>query len=345
MTAVAITGAGVLVPQDGPAIADVSPERHLKDRKAIKYMDRLSMMAVRAAGDALVDAGLKLDEVDPYSVGLSMAVGHVAADVADFLPVIAAGRAADGSFDAAALGRSNRINPIAVFKTLSNIPVCNVSIALGIKGDNLILYPDAPQAARALEEGAWAIREGTARVVLAGGVASGVDFLNVQRRAMFARAAGDPARPPAADGSVVLVLEDEDAARARGARIRGRVRGLGEVGGSGTPYFGAPTAESVAGAVRGALEAAGASPRDVGLVIGGAMPLEHRAAERAGLNSCDLTAPIEYPADTTGDMSTASFAYGVHSALLRTPDSGLRTSLVLAIGHQGDVACLCLESA
>ena len=333
---VAITGIGALTPA-GPD-ADVSPERYLKDRKTMKYMDRLSKMAVRAAGQALEDAGLDLARLDPYTVGVSMAVGHVAADLSDFVPVIASGRAPDGSFDAAAMGRSNRINPIAVFKTLSNIPVCNVSIALGFKGDNLILYPDAPQAARALEEAAWAIREGTAAVMLAGGVASGLDFLNLHRRAMLERISAK--RLPPADGAVVLVLEDAAAARARGARIRGRVRGTGFAGGTGAVYVAGPAAADVARAVRMALDAAGASARDVALVVDGAMVDAHRDAERAGLAEVDLR-DRNFVSAATGDMSTASFAYGVHVALARL--SVGQAGLVLAIGSQGDVACTMVD--
>lgn len=327
---IAITGIGRLAPAGA-----VSPERYLKDRKTIKYMDRLSKMAVEAAGLGLEDAGLEVDGLDPYSIGLSMAVGHVAADVADFVPVIASGRAPDGSFDAAAMGRSNRINPIAVFKTLSNIPICNISIALGLKGENLILYPDAPQAARALEEGAWAIREGAATVMVCGGVASGLDFLNANRRAMLERIAAR--RLPAADGAVVLVLEDEDAARARGATVRGRVRGTGFAGGSGEVYVAAPTVADVTRAVDAALEAAGATRADVAIAVGNAMVEAHREVEREAL------AGVEVVYAETGDMSTASFAYGVGLALGRVPRG--RVALALAIGSQGDVACTVVDLA
>lgn len=297
-----------------------------------------------------------------------MAVGHVAADLADFAPVIASGRAADGSFDAAAMGRSNRINPIAVFKTLSNIPICNVSIALGLKGDNLILYPDAPQTARALEEGAWAIREGAARVVLAGGVASGTDFLNLHRRMMLDRAAdarhaaaARGGRIPIADGAVALVLEDLAAARARGARVHGLVRGSGTAGGAGDVYLGVPSASAFTDAIGAALAAAAAHAGQVAFVVSGAMAASHVSPEREGLVAADLgDRPLVDAGAVTGDMATASFAFGVHVALdllargsvpaamlsagedvaLR-PDRSL--ALVLAVGNQGDVACVVVE--
>lgn len=323
---VAVTGVGLLAPA-----REVSPERHLKDRKALKYMDRLSKMAVHAAGDALADARIDLAGVDPRRVGLAMAVGHVAADLSDFVPVIAAGRAPDGSFDAAALGRSNRINPIAVFKTLSNIPVCNVSIALGLKGDNLILYPDAPQAARALEEGAWAVRDGAADVVLTGGVASGNDFLNVHRRAMFDRGASP--RLPAADGAVVLVLERRASA---GARARGLLHTTVTVGGDGPTYRGCPSPEAFASAIW----ASGAALREIAFIVSGAMTDETRAAQQAGLVQADLAdRPLVDPAADTGDMGPASFAYGVHVALERLRGETRPLALVLAVGNQGDVAC------
>jgi 3-oxoacyl-(acyl-carrier-protein) synthase len=339
-------------------IRDVDPEPYLRDRKAMKYMDRMSRMAVRASGLALADAGVALDGVDPYAVGLAMAVDLVSAELADFQPVLDVGRAPDGSFDAAAVGRGTRINPLAVFKTLSNIPVCNVSIGLGIKGDNVILYHDAVQAARAIEEGSWAIREDAARLVLSGAVSQGVSFLGLHTEAMKRGGAGGggAAHPPLVEAAVVLVLERTADVQARGGRVRGRVLAIAGAGASGRLDAASPDAETFRAAMEAALAAApGARFGDVRLVVGGGVTSEAIAAERAAIawlaRAADAPEPESvHPWSTVGDMRTARLPFGVALALDRlagaaaaAPARAPSLALVNATGAQGDVACVLVE--
>ena len=222
-------------------VIDPDPEEFLSDRKNLKYMDHLARLAVRAAGLALRDAGLEGRLVDPDRVGVYMGIGFVASELKDLKPVIVAGRDPGGGYDPALLGGRCRINPVSVFRSLPNIPACNVSIALGLKGENSVTYPDSVQTGLAIEEGADALLEGRCDVALVGGAFHAVNFLTLQTLGLIGRfpistadsttrrSGGDTRGShvfPPADGAAVLVLERGGTTRERGGRPRARLHGF-----------------------------------------------------------------------------------------------------------------------
>ncbi|MBI4864230.1 MAG: hypothetical protein HY815_28835 [Candidatus Riflebacteria bacterium] len=239
------------------AVSNPDPEEFLRDRKNLKYMDTLARLAVRAAGLAVRDAALATASLDPYRIGLYMGIGFVASELRDLKPVIVAGRGPDGRFDAALVGDRCRINPISVFRSLPNIPACNVSIAMGFKGENSVLYPGAVQTALALDEAIEALREGRCDVALAGGAAQAASFLTLHTLSMMDQLPGPCQNGvPPADGAAVLVLERRSDAVNRGARLHGEILGVAVASGDGWPYRAPPSREHLERAFAGALDRA-----------------------------------------------------------------------------------------
>lgn len=335
------------VPGDPPiTVAPVTaadPTPYLRDRKSIKYMDRMSRQAVTAAGMALESARLDLNATDPTQIALYMGVDRVSAELADLQPVVAAARAGDGAFDVAGLGKNSRINPMTVFKTLSNIPICNISIGMGLRGDHLIVYSDAVQSAMAMDEGAWTVHEGAARFALVGATAQPVNFLGLHTHGMLH---GRRSTRVPADGSAVLVLEDEARARARSAPILARYRGLTVVSTPGRSHHvltpRPPDPAVIEGVLHEALEHSEA-PRNTPLnIIGGAVDAVGRAAEVCAVESLagrTATVNLVHPWDICGDLGACRTAFGLVLGLVGPP--GL--VVVLAGDEAGTVAAVVLE--
>jgi 3-oxoacyl-(acyl-carrier-protein) synthase len=203
----------------------------LPDRKLIKYMSPTARLAVLAAGRALADAGLLGDAnaEQRASLGLFVSTGLIAFDIAAVGGGIEASRSTVGQLDLLRMGREGLrlCHPLLPFKMLLNMPLGLISIVYGLRGPNVILYPDAAQAGVALEAALRALSAGRIERALVGSSAQPVSLMPVCTLRRLGRLAVDveAAQPfsPAhagtapADAGAFLVLETERAARARGA--------------------------------------------------------------------------------------------------------------------------------
>ncbi|HOX45440.1 MAG TPA: beta-ketoacyl synthase N-terminal-like domain-containing protein [Myxococcota bacterium] len=199
----------------------------LADRKLQKYMSPTAELAVVVCARALAAAALSSP---PEDTSLYLATGLIAFDLAAVYPTMAAGLTADGRPDYAYMGAEGirRCNPLMPFKMLLNMPLGLASIALGLRGENAILYPGAGQAGAALEAALRGLRRGRAGCALVGGSGQALSLLPLctALRADQVPTTAEAARPFApghrglapADQGAALVLEQEPAARARGAR-------------------------------------------------------------------------------------------------------------------------------
>lgn len=326
--------AGVSPGAAGPVglIADPDPEEFLEDRKALKYMDALARLAVRAAGLAFRDAGLDPRTLDRTRVGVFMAIGHVASELRDLRPILTAGRGADGRFDPALLGERCRINPLSVFRSLPNIPACNVSIAFGLRGESTVTYPDSVQAASALDEALDSLAAGRIDVALFGGAFQATNFLTLHTLRMLGLAGGLDGVPPS-DGAGVLVLESAAHAAARGARTHGRILGVEVTSGT------APAPRLHQRAIT-AVRMVGSPPPSLVVADGDGRPPTIEAMEAglrgAGLDlaSCARLAPRRH----LGRMLAADLPLDIALALA-LPGEG--PALILAGGY-GPEAAACL---
>jgi 3-oxoacyl-[acyl-carrier-protein] synthase II len=327
-------------------VADPDPEPFLADRKHLKYMDLLSRLAVCAAGLALASARVERGSIDPFRIGTYMAIGFVASEVRDLRPVLVAGRTPRGTFDPALVGGRARINPISVFRSLPNIPACNVSIGLGFRGENTVLYPDAPQAAVALQDAIDALAEGRVDVAVWGGAFQATSFLTLHTLAMLG--AMTPAGAPVADGAGVLVLEREQDAARRGAAGRGRVAAVATGGLVGTPYDLSIDEPGLTRLMTRVIAESGDVAERGGILVPG------DRGDRGSRESCEraIRSALGSRADrwetvstrgVTGHALCANLPLDVATALAVCASEGRPAALVGAVGQSGDAAACLLE--
>jgi 3-oxoacyl-[acyl-carrier-protein] synthase II len=234
--------------------------------KELRRLDRTILLALAAAREALADAGLAGS--DPARVGV--AIGSGIGGVETLLE----------NHRALLTGGPRRVSPFFVPMTLANMPAGLVAIHHGFGGPNLCHVTACASSAHALGESLRILQRGDADVMVAGGTEAAINslvlagFSNMQALSRRNDAPERASRPfdrardgfVLAEGAAVLVLEREAHARARGARVRARLRGYAAT--ADARHVAAPDPEA-AGAIRcmrGALADAGLAPEAVDYV-------------------------------------------------------------------------------
>jgi len=249
-------------------LKDFDVTAHL-DRKEIRTNDPYVQYALVSVDEALRDAGVDFDNVDPYRAGVIWGTGN--GGIQSFHNEIADYARGDGT---------PRFNPYFVPKILTNMASGIISIKYGIKGITYTPVSACATSNTALIEAFYHIQWGKADLIVSGGSdavinESGIAGFNASK-ALSTRN-DDPAsasRPfdknrdgfVMGEGAGALILEDLDHALARGAKIYAEI-----VGGAMTSdaYHLTATHPDGEGAQRGmrlALEEAGLMPTDVDYV-------------------------------------------------------------------------------
>jgi 3-oxoacyl-[acyl-carrier-protein] synthase II len=262
-------------------VPDFDPAPHLRapHRKSLKIMGRASRFAVAAAGLAVEDSGLELDRFDPERVGVVMGAGVVPIDLPEVAPVLKEACDEEGHLHADRLGRQGAgvLFPLWLLKYLPNMAAAHVSMAVNAQGPNNTITTACAAGTQAVGEAFRLIGRGDADVILAGGADSRIDPLMLL--AYTALGAISPAhRPPEevsrpfdgqrdgfvlGEGAGVLMLEELENARARGATIYAEVLGLGSSFDAYAVTKPEPEAKGAARAIEWALKEARVDPRDV----------------------------------------------------------------------------------
>jgi 3-oxoacyl-[acyl-carrier-protein] synthase II len=258
---------------------DLSPYLPSHHRKSLKIMGRAARFGVAAAGMAVWDSGLELVRENPDRVGVVMGTGIVPMDLPDIAPLLAEACHEDGVVDAPRLGQrgTSALFPLWILKYLPNMTAAHISLVHNARGANNTIVTACAAGTQAVGEGFRLVARGDADVVLAGGADSRIDpLLLLAYSALGALSPGDRApeevsRPfdGARDGFVlgegagVLILEEEERARRRGAEIYAEVLGLGSSFDAYAVTKPDPTAGGAARAIKWALDEARVDPSDV----------------------------------------------------------------------------------
>jgi 3-oxoacyl-(acyl-carrier-protein) synthase len=229
-----------------------SPQPEIPAMKA-RRLDRGSQFAILACSQAVAEAGYDVSK-SPESVGIALGTGSAGAGaLTEFLRVLI-------------LESPEAAPPFHFPNTVANAPASQVSIELKLFGPNVTITQKDPSGLNAVLFSSLAISSGRARAMLAGAVdewnavyAMGFDQVGALRGAK--RASGIVQ----GEGGFAVLLESEADARARNVRPLARLAGIGTAGVPTEPYRFAPDQRAIARAIRGALSAAGAEPRDVHL--------------------------------------------------------------------------------
>jgi 3-oxoacyl-[acyl-carrier-protein] synthase II len=201
------------------------------DRKAARHMDPFSVYAVAAAVEAWKDAGYT-DENKPDMDRVATIIGNGIGGMKTN------GEAYKTLFDRG----PDRLSPLAIPELIANEGAGNISMALGAKGPAQVVVTACASSTDALGVALDALRAGRADVVISGGTEATIDEFAVggfmKMRALATQFNDCPeksSRPFNADrngfvmseGAAMLILETEEHAKARGARIYCELAGYG----------------------------------------------------------------------------------------------------------------------
>lgn len=234
------------------------------DFKAAKRMEAFSQYAVAAAREAFEDAGLNMENEDPYRVGVIVGsgIGSLQRVEQEYTKILEKG--------------PSKVNPLMVPLMISNMAAGNVAINLGLKGKCTSVTTACATGTHSIGDALRAIQYGDAEVMLAGGTESSIcptavaGFTNLTALTT----AEDPKRASIpfdkdrsgfviGEGAGVVVLEELEHAKKRGAKIYAEVVGYGA---TCDAYHVTSPAEDGSGAAKAmelAMEEAGVEPKDV----------------------------------------------------------------------------------
>jgi 3-oxoacyl-[acyl-carrier-protein] synthase II len=252
------------------------PSQH---RKSLKIMGRAARFGVAAAGMAVEDSGLDLARQNPERVGVVMGTGIVPMDLPDVAPLLVEACREDGVLDANRLGQRgmSALFPLWILKYLPNMTAAHISLVHNAQGPNNTIVTACAAGTQAVGEGFRLVARGDADIVLAGGADSRIDpLLLLAYSALGAlspadRAPEEVSRPfdggrdgfVLGEGSGVLVLEELERARRRGAVIYAEVLGLGSSFDAYAVTKPDPQAGGAARAIKWALDEAKLDPQEV----------------------------------------------------------------------------------
>ncbi len=245
-------------------LKDFNPQDFM-DRKAAKRMEPFSQYAVAAAKQAIDDSGLDIEKEDPYMVGCAIGSG------------IGSLQAMERETQKKLYEKGpNRVNPLLVPLMISNMAAGNVSIQFGLKGKSINDVTACATGTNTIGEAYRSIQYGEADVMVAGGTEGSVCPIGIAGfTALTALSTvDDPAKCSLpfdknrsgfvmGEGAGVVILEELEHAKARGAKIYAEVVGYGC---SSDAYHITSPQEDGAGAARAmtnAMSDAGVTPADV----------------------------------------------------------------------------------
>jgi len=231
-----------------------------------RIMNKHSHMLMKCTQDAFQQADLHERPVPGDKIGFYAGIGMVDYEVEDLLPSVLKSMNAIGNLDYERFFSNGyqEIYPLWPLSMLNNISFCQVSIRLGICGDNTVFSPHADSGVQAIAEAIAAVRNKKAVAALAGGVSEKVSPLSLAREQLLGRKDGNSS--VLGEGCGMLALELQSSADARGVDYGASVSGYGF---AFDPDEGeaAPAVNAIAHSMQQAVETAGLKPEDIDLII------------------------------------------------------------------------------
>lgn len=208
-------------------VKDFDPAQYM-DKKSARRMEQFCQFAVAAAGQAITDAGLTMEQEDSYMVGCSVGSG------------IGSLQAMEREYDRLKEKGPGRVGPMLVPLMISNMAAGNVSIAYGLKGKSLNVVTACATGTHSIGEAYRTIQYGDADVMIAGGTESSITPIGIAGFSALTALSfsEDPERASIpfdkerngfvmGEGSAIVVLEELEHAKRRGAKIYAELTGYG----------------------------------------------------------------------------------------------------------------------
>ena len=243
---------------DEVKIGDHVPKSY---RKAGKIMARDIVLAIAAAHHAVTDAGINTKcivergeaqerNIDSARLGANIGAGLICADLHELAEALYSATE-DGNFSIAKWGAEgmNNLTPLWLLKFLPNMLACHVTIVHNAEGPSNTITCGEASSHLAIGEAFRTIARGVADVCICGGAESKANPMALMRQGLGKRLSTSNDSPKQAcrpfgqkrdgtvisEGSGLVILEDLEHARARGARIYAEVVGFGAANDAYTP--------------------------------------------------------------------------------------------------------------
>lgn len=235
------------------------------DKKEGRRMDRVAQFAVAAAKLTILDSGLELGKIDPLRCGVCVGTGI--GGIHTFL---------EQSLKFAEKGAS-KISPFFIPMEIPNMPAGQIGIAFGFKGPNTAIVTACATGTNCLGDAFRAIQYGDADIMLAGGVEAAISPIAVAGFANMKALSTNNENPHKAscpfdkkrngfimgEGAGVLLLEELEHAKARGAHIYAEMVGYGLNCDAYHITAPDPSGDTAAKCMAAAVKDAGIEPQDV----------------------------------------------------------------------------------
>jgi 3-oxoacyl-[acyl-carrier-protein] synthase II len=256
--------AGVVGIEDGMgACLEFNPSDHFSVKEA-RRLDRFSQFGVVASDEAIASAGWNGEKpYDPMRISTILATG------------IGGISTVETNHDLMRQKGANRISPLGIPMYMPNAGAAAVSMRHGLQGQSFGIVSACTSGAHAIGIAARMIQYGDADAVLAGGAeATLTEFGFACFRAVQALSEIGISRPfderrdgfVMGEGAGVLMLEEAEAAKARGANIIGEIAGYGSTSDAGHLTAPDPTGRPASMALTLAMQDAGVTPEDISYV-------------------------------------------------------------------------------
>lgn len=282
-------------------------------RKSTKVMARDIEIAVAAAYEAAKDAGLKTKcliergevqgppNVDSTRFGANIGAGLICADLTELAGALSTAVDENGEFSIKKWGSEgmNNLTPLWLLKFLPNMLSCHVTIVHDAQAPSNTITCSEAASHLAIGEAFRTIARGAADICICGGAESKLNPMGLMRQALLNRLSTSHNDSPetacrpfdaSRDGTVIseggglLILEEYEHARQRGARIYAEVVGFGASTNTHSWSEPCPEGKGIALAVNKAMDDAGVSADDVNLIgTFGAGLVAHDLSEARGL--------------------------------------------------------------
>ncbi|HEY3378729.1 MAG TPA: beta-ketoacyl-ACP synthase II [Armatimonadota bacterium] len=308
------------------------------ERRVAKHLDRFSQFALAAAKMAVSDAGLEITESLAPDVGvvIGSGIGGMATWEAQHTNLLTKG--------------PNRVSPYLIPMMISDMAAGAVSIELGACGPNMSVVTACASSGNAIGEASEMIRRGAAKAIVTGGAEATITPISVAGFASMKALSfrnDDPAtasRPfdrtrdgfVMGEGSAILVLEDYEFAKARGAKIYGEILGYGATGDAYHITSPEPSGRGAAAAMVRALTQAGLTTEQIGYINahGTSTPANDRLetiAVKRVFGDAAYRVPISSTKSLTGHMLGAAGAVELIFCLL-----AMRDNIIPATWHYSE---------
>jgi 3-oxoacyl-[acyl-carrier-protein] synthase II len=252
-------------------------------RKSLKVMGRAAKFGVGAAGLALQDSGISIENENPEKIGVVVGTGLVPIDLAEIMPLLQTVLNEDGTFDLSRLDPNNSspMFPLWLLKYLPNMISAHISMIFNAQGPNSTVTTACVAGTQAVGDGFRMIAGGAADLVIAGGADSRLDPVLLMAYTSLGTLSRRTDLPPhevsrpfdrmrdgfvLGEGSGMLILEDMERAKKRGAKIYAEILGFGSSFDAYSIIKPDPEGRGAARAIKNAMDEARIDPSQIGYV-------------------------------------------------------------------------------